>query len=261
MAGEEASETLEQDMEPEPQAAEEEPADPTPATSENSGGLKRVGVMAGEQASETLEQDMEPEPQAAEEEPADPTPATSENSGGLKRAKEEEKEEENVEKKLKVDEKFVEEQRLEKPDDNNAETEELGPVSLGPKVFESSQEMFDYFFKLLHNWPPSINVNKYEHIVLLELLKKGHLEPEKKIGNGIKAFQVRFHPQFRSRCFFLKRDDESVDDFSFRKCVDHILPLPENMQTKDGVNKALSGGGRGGRGRGHGRGRGRGRGW
>ncbi|XP_022868796.1 protein EMBRYO DEFECTIVE 514-like [Olea europaea var. sylvestris] len=220
--------------------------------------------MADESAPETIEQDMELEPQAADaSEPAlaDSAPATSENSGGSKRNREEEEEEENGGKKLKVDEKSVEEQRLENLEDNEAETVESAPVSLGPKVFESSKEMFDYFYKFLHTWPPSINVNKYEHIMLLELLKKGHLEPEKKIGNGVQAFQVRFHPQFRSRCFFLIRDDESVDDFSFRKCVDHILPLPENLQTKHDVNKALSGGGRGGRGHGHGRGRGRGGRW
>lgn len=99
--------------------------------------------------------------------------------------------------------------------------------------------------------------------MLLELLKNGHLEPDKKIGSGIRAFQVRYHPKFRSRCFFLLREDDSVDDFSFRKCVDHILPLPENMQVKHDVNKALGGahggkaGGGGGRGgRGYGRGRG-----
>lgn len=104
---------------------------------------------------------------------------------------------------------------------------------------------------------------QYEHMVFLDLLKKGHPEPEKKIGVGIHAFQVRYHPTFKSRCFFLLRDDESVDDFSFRKCVDHILPLPENMKQKADVNKALGGGGgRGGRGGGGGRrgGRFRGRG-
>lgn len=102
--------------------------------------------------------------------------------------------------------------------------------------------------------------------MLLELLKNGHAEPDKKIGGGVRAFQVRKHPTFNSRCFFLIREDDSVDDFSFRKCVDHILPLPEEMHLKSDANKALDGGGKhhghggkGGRGRG-GRGGGRGRG-
>lgn len=98
-------------------------------------------------------------------------------------------------------------------------------------------------------------VLQYEHIVLLDLLKKGHLEPDRKIGTGIRAFQIRYHPQFKSRCYFVIREDGSVDDFSFRKCVDHILPLPENMQVKHEANKDLARGGKGG---GHGRGRGRG---
>lgn len=90
--------------------------------------------------------------------------------------------------------------------------------------------------------------------MLLDLLQKGRQEPERKIGDGISAFQVRFHPEYKSRCFFLIRNEDSVDDFSFRKCVDRILPLPENMQLKPDVNKALGGrrGGRGWRGRGRG---------
>lgn len=99
--------------------------------------------------------------------------------------------------------------------------------------------------------------------MLLELLKKGHAEPDKKIGGGVQAFQVRNHPTFKSRCFFLIRDDDSVDDFSFRKCVDHILPLPEDMHLKSESNRGGGGGrhhgGKGGRGRG-GRGGGRGHG-
>ncbi|TXG51691.1 hypothetical protein EZV62_024215 [Acer yangbiense] len=58
-----------------------------------------------------------------------------------------------------------------------------GPVSLGPKQFGSSVEMFDYLYKFLHYWPPNVNVNKYEQMVLLKLL-----EPDKKIGGGIQAF-------------------------------------------------------------------------
>ncbi|XP_073015145.1 uncharacterized protein [Primulina eburnea] len=144
-------------------------------------------------------------------------------------------------------------------EEQKKEEEEAAAASVGMKTFGSSVEMFDYFYKLLHTWPANIDLNKYEHIMVLELLKKGHMEAERKIGCGINGLQVRFHPQFKSRCFFLIRDDESVDDFSFRKCVDRILPLPENMQIKHDVNKALRGKG-GGFGRGRGRGnRGRGR--
>ncbi|KAF5957644.1 hypothetical protein HYC85_004869 [Camellia sinensis] len=108
-------------------------------------------------------------------------------------------------KKLKV-EKSAEEDRLDQLEGTEGD-KESDRVSVGPKSFVSSVEMFDYFYKFLHYWAPNVNVNKFEQMVLLELLKKGHPEPEKKIGNGISAFQVRFHPQFKSRCFFIIRND------------------------------------------------------
>ncbi|WOL01052.1 high mobility group nucleosome-binding domain-containing protein 5-like [Canna indica] len=149
-------------------------------------------------------------------------------------------------------------------------------TTVGPKVFTSSVDMFDYFYKFLHSWSTNLDINKYEHMVLLDLLKKGNPEPQKKIGVGIQAFQVRFHPTWKSKCFFLIRVDGTVDDFSFRKCVDNILPLPEQMKAHltSGGNKATddnkarnerkdghdsSSSGRGGRGNGRG-GRGNGRG-
>ncbi|KAF8039355.1 hypothetical protein BT93_B1785 [Corymbia citriodora subsp. variegata] len=189
-----------------------------------------------------------------EEEGGEDEEDAAEGGGVAKKQKveeDEDEEDEDEDEEEEEEEKSVEEERLEKGS---------VPAKVGPKEFGSAVEMFDYFFKFLHFWPANVNVNKYEYMTLLELIKKGHSEPEKKIGAGIKAFQVRFHPTFKSKCFFLVREDDSVDDFSFRKCVDHIIPLPEEMKAKVGVSRALGGGkGRGGRG-GRGRG-GRGRGW
>lgn len=76
-------------------------------------------------------------------------------------------------KKQKVDEeeKSLEEERLEKlaggggeeqeqEQEKEEEEEKSGQASLGPKDFGSSVEMFDYFYKFLHFWPPNLNVNK-----------------------------------------------------------------------------------------------------
>ncbi|KAJ4820379.1 nuclear RNA polymerase D1A [Rhynchospora pubera] len=203
-------------------------------------------------------------------------------NGGTKREREEEGEEgeEGNLKKAKV-ERSVEEERLEKDKNEEAlgedrgeegegeeegEKGEIKEVKLGPKVFTSSLEMFEYFFKLLHNWGTKLDINQYEHMALRDLLKKGHSEPERKIGKGIEAFEVRYHPVFNSRCFFVRRIDGSSEDFSFRKCVDAIMPLPEEYQIKTDNDRSKGGrgggGGRGGRGgrRGGRRGRGRGRG-
>ncbi|GAA0166929.1 hypothetical protein LIER_21976 [Lithospermum erythrorhizon] len=206
-------------------------------------------------------------------------PQADETQAGSKRLRDEATDEPTKKPKAEVS---VEEQRLQKLDNNigkldndiekvdndiekldndigKLEEKESTEAILGPKSFGSGVEMFDYFVKFLRFWTPNININKYEHMVLLELLKKGHLMPDQKIGVGVRAFQVRYHPQYKSRCFFLIREDDTVDDFSFRKCVNHILPLPENMQLNHDDNKAFSSGGKGG-GRGSGRGRGRGRG-
>ncbi|KAF9626177.1 hypothetical protein IFM89_031304 [Coptis chinensis] len=182
-------------------------------------------------------------------------------------------EEETSEAQKRAREEVEEEEVNGKEGENDAKkqkVEEEGEkeVSLGPKKFASSVEMFNYFFKFVHYWPMNFDINKYEHMILLDLLRKGHPEPDKKIGAGISAFQIRVHPMWKSRCFFVIREDETVDDFSFRKCIDCILPLPEEMRVNSDANKALGGpggrggghGGRGGGGRRGGRGRGRGRG-
>uniref|UniRef100_A0A2P2QQ32 Protein DCLic n=1 Tax=Rhizophora mucronata TaxID=61149 RepID=A0A2P2QQ32_RHIMU len=228
--------------------------------------------MAEDTATEPTDASLEQVQSAAED--MDLVQNSLANGGKREREDDDDKEENGDSlKKQKVD-KSVEEERLEKTEGNGEgegeqkktddqegkeeKDEEPGPVKVGPKSFGSSVEMFDYFYKLLHYWPPNLNTNDYEHMVLLDLLKKGHSEPDKKIGCGIQAFQVQNHPTWKSRCFFLIRGDDSVDDFSFRKCVDKILPLPENMKVKFDANKSLSGrkghGGKGGKGRGRGRG-------
>lgn len=166
----------------------------------------------------------------------------------------------------------VEEAAAKKPRlEEEAKGEDGKPVKLGPKEFASSVDMFDYFFALLHSWTPQLEINKYEHMVLEDLVKKGHAEPSKKIGAGVEAFEIRNHPVWQSRCFFVRRVDGSSDDFSFRKCVDNILPLPEDLKMGKSNGKKGGGGhykgnggrgGRGGGGRGGGSfrgGRGRGR--
>ncbi|GAB2251794.1 hypothetical protein Droror1_Dr00004641 [Drosera rotundifolia] len=208
----------------------------------------------------------EPTPTTAMELPTTtPSPtaaaATADESVPKRDREEAESESGDGESKKQKLEGIAEEDEAENEGQEEEEKEEKkaeeGPVKLGPKSFGSSVEMFDYFYGLLHHWPPNVDVNKYEHMALLDLIQKGHSEPEKKVGVGIQAFQIRNHPVWKSRCFFLVRTDETYDDFSFRKCVDNMLALPENMKIKPDVNKALGGGGhghgsKGGRGQGKG---------
>ncbi|KAK6925012.1 hypothetical protein RJ641_009338 [Dillenia turbinata] len=211
------------------------------------------------ETSETPSQDMDVETLETNMPNAD----SKDSKKRLREEEEEEGSEEGNDVVSKV-EKSAEEERLEKSG-NGEKREAEEEVVLGPKKFGSSKEMFYYFYNFLHHWPPNVDINKYEHLVLLDLLKKGHLDSDKKIGSGVNVFQVQFHPTFKNRCFFIIQEDGTVDDFSFRKCVDNILPLPDMMQPDSYANKALAGkgksvgnrGGRGGKRGGHGRGGGR----
>lgn len=115
-------------------------------------------VTEGE-TTNTQDMDVEaPEPS----QPNDSSSADNVTDGdsNSKRVREEAGEEEDANdtasKKQKV-EKSVEEERLEKLEDAVAGT---GRLTLGPKTFGCSIEMFDHFFKFLHYWPTNLNVNK-----------------------------------------------------------------------------------------------------
>ena len=119
---------------------------------------------------------------------------------------------------------------------------------------------------------------QYEYRCLLDLLQSGHPEPDKKIGKGLVAFQVRdFDSSDSSRgatAFYAIRKDGTIEDFSYLKCCQKLFPnqvsrsvrkVPREGGRGDksggrsggrsgGVNK-MGGRGRGGGGRGRGRGR------
>ncbi|KAL2652361.1 hypothetical protein R1flu_020489 [Riccia fluitans] len=148
-------------------------------------------------------------------------------------------------KREREEENGVEAAKRSKTEENGKEeTASVAPVKLGPKLFHSGIEMFTYFYDLLHGWVSNVDFNKYEHMVLTDLVTKGHRDAESKIGSGIKSFQSRFHSGWHSRCYFLVRTDGSSEDFSYRKCVDRLMPLPENLFTPSGdiiVDKIFSG--------------------
>lgn len=84
----------------------------------------------------------------------------------------------NKKQKVEEEEKSLEEERLEKlageeqEQEKEQEEENSGQASLGPKDFGSSVEMFDYFYKFLHFWPPNLNVNKVIETFILFFLFK-----------------------------------------------------------------------------------------
>eukprot|EP00199_Chlamydomonas_sp_CCMP681_P005744 CAMPEP_0119101258 /NCGR_PEP_ID=MMETSP1180-20130426/357_1 /TAXON_ID=3052 ORGANISM="Chlamydomonas cf sp, Strain CCMP681" /NCGR_SAMPLE_ID=MMETSP1180 /ASSEMBLY_ACC=CAM_ASM_000741 /LENGTH=244 /DNA_ID=CAMNT_0007085353 /DNA_START=67 /DNA_END=802 /DNA_ORIENTATION=+ len=116
-----------------------------------------------------------------------------------------------------------------------AKPEPREPVKLGHVTFTSGEAATSVFKKLLATWPKHVDCNEYEHLMLLDLLKK-HPDYERKLGVGIRSFQVRsFHMQptpgssegvedVAPRAFFAVRKDGSTEDFSYIKCLVQLFP-------------------------------------
>ena len=99
------------------------------------------------------------------------------------------------------------------------------PVKLGPKTFESPEDAIKYLSWLLNTVTMKQDLNDYERMVVEAMLKQGHESAEKKIGeSGIKSIQVNWHLEHDSKCYYVVRNDGSISDFSYRKCVEGCFP-------------------------------------
>lgn len=106
----------------------------------------------------------------------------------------------------------------------DGETHGYEPVTLAFKTFSTPEQMYRYFSWLLNNVTLDQNLNEYEHRVLEDLLRVGHHNAQSKIGPGIKALQARAHTYYCSKSFFVVRPDGSYIDFSYRKCIENLMP-------------------------------------
>ncbi|GJP36642.1 hypothetical protein CLOM_g21126 [Closterium sp. NIES-68] len=223
------------------------------------GENKEVEAAAPPLETTTAAADQAEKPKEPEAAGGDAAPV-AEDTAGKKRKAEGEAGEEEAGAKEADEVKASEEGVSGDGGDAEGKKKKSGPVVLGPQTFATGLQMFNFFLDLLRGWPVNLDINQYEHMVLLDLLKKGHSDPTSKVGAGVRAFQIRPHPQFHSRCFFLVRTDGTVDDFSYRKCVESLMGLPQEFTLSaakewDGGDGGGHGGGGGGwRGRGRGRG-------
>ncbi|XP_070038864.1 DNA-directed RNA polymerase IV subunit 1 isoform X1 [Nicotiana tomentosiformis] len=73
-----------------------------------------------------------------------------------------------------------------------------------------------------------------------------HFHPRRseKIGKGAMEIKIGYHKEYEdSRCFMLVRTDGTVEDFSYRKCLQHALELiaPQKAKTYKWLNGASRG--------------------
>eukprot|EP01023_Acetabularia_acetabulum_P002140 TRINITY_DN10825_c0_g1_i3.p3 TRINITY_DN10825_c0_g1~~TRINITY_DN10825_c0_g1_i3.p3 ORF type:complete len:161 (-),score=34.29 TRINITY_DN10825_c0_g1_i3:235-717(-) len=133
-------------------------------------------------------------------------------------------------------------------------------------------ECFQYFQHILKGFPSDTYLNEYEHKALLDLLEKGHHDPQSKIGCGVKGFMISKSDYEQGFCFHVVQKNDEIIDFSYIKCLKGLFPNlqppkgnwergrggrgPGGRQGRD--NRGRRGDWRGGWGRGKGMGRGRG---
>lgn len=70
-----------------------------------------------------------------------------------------------------------------------------------------------------------------------------HPRRSEKIGKGAQEIKIGYHKEYEdSRCFMLVRPDGTVEDFSYRKCMQHALELiaPQKGKTFKWLNGASS---------------------
>ncbi len=90
------------------------------------------------------------------------------------------------------------------------------PITLADRSFESKDDCADYFKELLHKYPVESILTGDDHILLNELIKR-HPCALQKIGCGVKAFKIG--SLVTARAFFVVRLDDSIEDFSYQKCI------------------------------------------
>lgn len=90
-------------------------------------------------------------------------------------------------------------------------------VEIGSKKFEKKGDALSYLKSLLNSYSPEERVSNADKIFLLEALKK-HPEADEKVGVGVDHIFVR-RADYGTKCFWVRRTDESEERFSYKSCV------------------------------------------
>ncbi|KAL6777638.1 hypothetical protein ACKKBG_A15045 [Auxenochlorella protothecoides x Auxenochlorella symbiontica] len=114
------------------------------------------------------------------------------------------------------------------------------PVTVGYRTFENGAALHEYYQGLHSKLRSYQNLNDYEFHMVLELIKKGHPDAERKLAGGVAAIQLQ-NKEYDGRqtsCFHLIRPDGSVEDVSYRKCIASLDATVATLLAKEDGKKA-----------------------
>jgi hypothetical protein len=100
------------------------------------------------------------------------------------------------------------------------------PLKIGYRTFASGKDCAKYYHDVLVNYRKNQNLNDYEFHNIIELIRHGHPDASRKLGDRVVAVQVRelWRDGRSSQCFHLLYQDKRVEDVSYLKCVGGLFP-------------------------------------
>lgn len=95
----------------------------------------------------------------------------------------------------------------------------MSSIVIGPHAFVSKSDAKQYMRDLLSLYQPGHKLTP-EHFELVASLIQRHPEAAQKIGVGIRYISVQKHPEFRTKCMIIHREDGTSTDFSYITCIE-----------------------------------------
>lgn len=90
-------------------------------------------------------------------------------------------------------------------------------IIIGKKEFNFKKDALKYYKNILNSYEFGEALNSDDFKDVFDLLKM-HERADEKIGSGIKMIKVD-EVRYRTKCFHLIREDETIDIFSYTKCI------------------------------------------
>ena len=90
------------------------------------------------------------------------------------------------------------------------------------KIGATKFDLFKRCQEIRDNYPNGVPLNRKDRKTVLAALRM-HPHGEEKFGPGVKAVIVDQYI-YGTRCFFVIRSDDTITDFSLRKCVGYTFP-------------------------------------
>jgi hypothetical protein len=102
-------------------------------------------------------------------------------------------------------------------------------IQIGEKSFASKEEAKKAIQTILYRYKPRQEFSPEDAEFIVDVVSL-HPEADTKIGPGVKAVFACNVEGYSSRGFFLRRSDESIEQFSFNKCL--RPPSPKELVIK-----------------------------